>query len=99
MFSDVVYDLKVDGDKVTGTALMARWPGLCPVSDGKIKGDHFSMTAIGEIWSSSGYPKMDFDGTIHGDEMTLTLTWSYVGGFADANTPKLAMEGKRIDRR
>jgi hypothetical protein len=97
MFNEVVFDLQANGNNLTGTALMGSWPGLAPISDGVIDGDHFSFTAVGKLRSSSGYPKMGFDGRIHGDEMTLIMTWSYVGD-NDPAAPKLEMHGTRMSR-
>src|SRR5882672_5118033 len=38
MVSEMTFDLTVDGDKVTGMAHMANWPGDAPISEGKIDG-------------------------------------------------------------
>ena len=97
MFSEVVFDIVVNEDKITGTATMANWPGVAPISDGILKGDQVSLTSIGKIISSSGYPKMIFNGVIQGEVMKLTMTWSYVGG-NDATSPKWEMEATRIPK-
>jgi hypothetical protein len=49
-----------------------------PISDGKIDGDRISFTTIGKLGSSSGYPKMRFEGTLNGREMRLTMSWGWV---------------------
>ena len=53
-----------------------------------------SFVAIGGLWSSGGYPRITFDGTVRGDDMTLTLTWGYVGSGTTGR--QLKMEGKKI---
>src|SRR4051794_33934793 len=64
------FEFKADGDKLTGTANVGvGWPGKAPISNGKIDGDRISFTVYGKQWSSSGYPKMHFVGTIHDDEI------------------------------
>jgi hypothetical protein len=77
-FCEVVLNFKVDGDKVTGVAQMGNWPGDAPISDGKIDGDRISFTTIGKLWSSSGFPKMKFAGTLNGGEMRLTMSWGWL---------------------
>jgi hypothetical protein len=92
---DEVHGREADGGTLTGTATMGDWPGVAPISDGVINGDHFSFVAIGQLISSSGYPRMGFDGTVTGDTMKLTMTLGYVGD-SEAAAKKLPMEGKKI---
>lgn len=96
MFSDVVLDLTQDGQAITGTATMASWPGVTPISDGVRTGDRVSITSIGKIISSSGYPKMTFEGTVQGEVIKLKMTWAYVGGTEAVGTWE--MEAKRIPK-
>jgi len=95
-FGSVLFDFKVDGRVITGTATMGDWPGVCPISDGRIDptGGHFSFVTIGELWSSSGYPRYTFDGTVKDGLMKVTLTFGYVGNPAPGR--QLAMEGKPL---
>jgi hypothetical protein len=95
MFSTVDLTLKVESGHITGTALAGKWPGEAPVSDGVIDGNHVTFTAIGRLGSTSGLPRMDFDGTIQGGTMTLTMTWGFVG---QSGARKLPMEARRISR-
>ncbi len=95
MFSEVVFDLKIDGDKVSGTATMMNWPGVCTISDGHVDGDHFTFYANGTLGSSSGYPRIKFEGTVKGDDMTVTFTWGFVGGPGMPSSAPLKMIGKR----
>jgi hypothetical protein len=68
------FEFKADGDKLTGMANVGMgWPGKAPVSNGTIDGDRISFMVYGKQLSSSGYPKMHFVGTIHGDEIKLTM--------------------------
>jgi hypothetical protein len=94
MFTVVLLDLKIEGDKLSGTATAGDWPGVAPISDGTVKGDHVTFSAVGAHASTTGYPKMAFDGIIQGDELKLTMAWGVVGD--DPNAKKLAMTGTRF---
>jgi hypothetical protein len=72
--SEVILDLKAVGDKIAGTADMGDWPGVVPLTEGTIKADHFSLSGTGQIDSSTGRPKVQFDGTVDGDTMKVTMT-------------------------
>ena len=78
-FSEVVLNLKVDGTAITGTSHMGNWPGDAEITDGRLVGDQVSFTVVGKLWSSSGYPKTGFVGTVQGKEMKLTMTFGFVG--------------------
>jgi hypothetical protein len=67
-------DVKVDGNKLTGTIRAGFWPGDCPI-EGTIEGDRFSFAAISQVNSSGGFPKMGFAGTVKGDTIALTMEW------------------------
>jgi hypothetical protein len=85
-FGTVIFRFRVTDNHVTGTAIMGSWPGETPLTDAKFNGEHFSVTAIGTMgWSTHMpgearvdhcCPKMLFDGTIHGDDMSLTMVWT-----------------------
>ncbi len=77
---EFVFELTAAGDQVTGKVHMGNWPGEAPVSEGKIEGGRFSFVAVGRLWSSSGYPKLRFIGTVKGNEMELVIYFGYVGG-------------------
>jgi hypothetical protein len=70
----IVLDLKLDGKVMTGTAHIGVWPGDAPIANGKVEGDHISFQATGHLGSSTGIPTCQFDATVHGDEMLLTMT-------------------------
>src|SRR5258708_36168426 len=70
----MILDLKVNGKVITGTAIIGRWPGEAPISDGKIEGNHITFTATGHIGSTTGIPTCKFDVTIQDEEMDVTLT-------------------------
>jgi hypothetical protein len=86
MVSEMVFNFKVDGSKVTGTAHMAAWPGDAEISNGKIDGDRITFTVIGKLpWTAgsggvitSGYPKLVFDGSLDGGGMDLKLNWGSI---------------------
>jgi len=87
MVSEMVFNFKVHGSKVTGMAHMAAWPGEAEISDGKIDGDRITFTVIGKrpwmagsggVVTTSGYPKLVFAGTLKGGEVDLKLYWASV---------------------
>jgi hypothetical protein len=43
------FELKVDGNKFTGIAYMAQWPGNAPISDGKVDGNRITFTLVHEM--------------------------------------------------
>ena len=106
MVSEMIFDLKAAGDKLTGTAHMGNWPGDAPLIDGKIEGDRISFTAFGNSpWrarsatgeASSGLPKLTFTGTIQGNEMQLTVVWDSVMLYGkSAGGREYEMKGKRF---
>ena len=61
----IVFDLKVDGDNVTGLAHIGSWPGDAPIADGKIEGDRIIFTATGHLDSTTGIPTCKFVVTVH----------------------------------
>jgi len=84
-FSEVTLDLALKGSVLTGTAHVGGWPGDANLSEGRFEGGHFSFTAIGQLPSSDGYPRFQFEGTIHGKELKLTM---------DGNNP---LDGKKLE--
>lgn len=78
----------VDGNRLTGTAHIGDYyPGTAPITQGMIDGDHVSFTVVGEHPSSNGLPTMKFTGTIHGDEMELTM--DLVDGYLDSGNTEM----------
>jgi hypothetical protein len=75
---DADFDFKVEGNKLSGAAhIGVGWPGTAPISEGTIEGDRISFLVLGQQPSSDGYPKMRFEGTVHGDELQLTMMLFY----------------------
>ena len=70
----MILDLKVNGNVVTGTAIIGPWPGEAPISDGKIEGNHITFTATGHLGSTTGIPTCQFGVTIQDDEMHVVMT-------------------------
>ena len=70
----MILDLTVDGDQVAGTVRIGTWPGEAPIADGKIEGERITFTATGYLSSTTGIPTCQFVATVHGDEMTVTMT-------------------------
>jgi hypothetical protein len=69
----ILLDLKVDGNVVSGTAHIGPWPGLAPIADGMIDGDHLTFTATGTLGSTTGIPTCKFDVVVHDDEMVVIM--------------------------
>jgi hypothetical protein len=102
-------DIRRTDAGVTGTVRADQWPHDGVISDAKIDGNHLTFTSIMEhgSWrtgSGSGRamidhccPKLIFDGTIDGDKMTLTLTWSSTE-VSDGSGVKHPMEATRLIR-
>jgi hypothetical protein len=88
-------DLMVDGDKLTGTIRAGNWPGDSLI-DGTINDDRFSFTAISQVNSSDGFPKMGFTGTVKGDTMTVTMDWL---AFASCQTSTCSEITSRLPRK
>jgi len=84
MVSEIVFDVTANGDSPTGTVHAASWPGDAAMSDGKMGGDQITFTMVGHLPFQTGrsgeivtgYPKLCFTGTRHGDEMDLELRWT-----------------------
>ena len=95
--SNIVFDLKLDGNRVTGMAHMGSWPADAPISEGKIEGDRISFTCVSDrAWKSgsggsfqnSAFPKLDFTGTVRGNEIQLKLIWGDVVIYGEAPKPR-----------
>ena len=106
MVSKMVFNIRVEGENVTGMAHMSVWPGDAPITEGKIEGNKISFTVVGEKpWTaggssrySSGYPKLVFTGTVNGEKMQLTVRWGSVMiyGTLAGGEQVLEMEGVRV---
>jgi hypothetical protein len=72
------------------------WPADGPISDGTVGGDHISFRVYGKQPSSSGYPKMRFTGTTHGDDMEFAMMLFYRDDESDA--VRSDFKGKRVKR-
>jgi len=65
---EVTYNLKADGDKLTGTVSGMR--GDMEITDGKIDGDKISFKT--KIEFSGNSVVMNYQGVVSGDELKLT---------------------------
>jgi hypothetical protein len=92
------FEFQADGDHLTGRAnIGVGWPGRAEISRGTIDGEHISFTVFGTQPSSDRYPKMEFAGSIQGDEIKLTMTfYPYVN---KESRGKTEFAGKRSSRR
>jgi hypothetical protein len=77
MVYEPTFEFKVDGDKLTGTARNAGWPGNGTISDGKVEGDRITFTLTHEQTYTTNrrtfYATYRCAGTVHGDELDLTM--------------------------
>lgn len=62
---DIVFDLKADGNKLTGTATTPM--GEMPISEGTVDGDNITFTVAADQF------KVVHKGTVSGDEMKLKV--------------------------
>jgi hypothetical protein len=76
------YDLKVEGDKVTGKALRDRDGDKAEVElqDGKLNGDQISFVELAHIGDQD--IRIEYKGKVEGDEMKLSRT---VGDFGSSD--------------
>ena len=83
----IVFDLKAEGNQLTGIAEIGNWPGRTTISEGKIAGNRISFTAIGNSpwWSvsgdgtrRSGFPKLTFRGTVHDGQIEIDVAWDSI---------------------
>jgi hypothetical protein len=94
--STMTFDLSVDGNRVAGMAHMGVWPADAPLSEGGLDGNRIAFTAVSDrAWSSSspagkasGFPKLDFTGTIRGNQIEIKLVWSSVMRYGEAPKPQ-----------
>jgi hypothetical protein len=88
------FEFRVIGNKLAGKAHIGKgWPGVAPITKGTVEDNHISFTVVGESPSSAGHPKMRFSGTIHEDDIELTMTFFYRDDESDA--VQCEFKGKR----
>jgi hypothetical protein len=91
------FEFRVEGNKLAGKAHIGKgWPGTAPISKGVVEDNHISFFVVGESPSSSGHPKMRFNGTVHGDEIELTMKFFYLDDESDSVQSEF--RGKRISK-
>jgi hypothetical protein len=89
------FEFKVAGNKLAGKAQIGKgWPGSAPITKGLVEDNHISFSVVGESPSSAGHPKMKFSGTIHEDDIELTMTFYYRDDESDAVQSEF--KGKRV---
>lgn len=91
-----VFEFKVDGDKLTGTAhTPSGWPGNGTISDGKVEGYRIAFTlTYDETYRTNGkmfYAIYRCTGTVHGDELDLAMIP------ANEGLGSWALKGKRVE--
>jgi len=90
------FEFRAADKTLTGTANVGHgWPGMAPISDGRIEGDRISFTVQGRQGSSTGYPKMRFTGTVRGDVIKLTMDF-YQDSSSRNPLGKTEFTGRRV---
>ena len=87
MIGQIVLDLRVEGNELTGVVHTSIWPGDCSISQGKVEHGRFSFVATGAIPSSSGIPILNFKGEIHGRRLKLVMRHQIFGGNNGVDIP------------
>jgi hypothetical protein len=83
---EATFNLKVDGEKLTGTMSAGRREN--PISDGKVKGDEISFTVTTNARGNE--VKMNYKGKVSGDEIKFTRMREGGGGQAQELVAKRA---------
>ena len=81
--NETTFNFKTDGDKLTGTMENPR--GSVDIQDGKVSGDSISFVVVRKMQDNE--MKINYKGTISGDELKLTME---VNGNAREVTAKRA---------
>lgn len=94
MVSEMIFDLSVAGNELTGMAHMSNWPGDASISEGKIDGNQISFTVRGKLpWSSRSKLSPNWGSVISG-----VVEGKRVTDLEERATSELPMEAKRIPR-
>ena len=56
--SEMTFDLKAEGNELTGTAFVGNWPGKGPLIDGKINGNRIAFTVSVTCLGSPKVPSL-----------------------------------------
>jgi hypothetical protein len=67
---ETTFNFKAEGEKLTGSVVSPR--GETPISDGTIKGNDVAFST--KLSTPNGEFKLNFKGTLAGDELKLTRT-------------------------
>jgi hypothetical protein len=70
----MIFDFKINGSEVVGLAHIGVWPGLAPIAEGRVDGDHISFVATGYLPSSTGTPTCRIEGTLSGNDLVIKLS-------------------------
>lgn len=68
---ELVFDLKAEGEKLTGNMTMAMMPAPTPLSDGVIKGDEVSFKVSISMMEGMAPLVISYQGKLKGDELNL----------------------------
>ena len=89
---ELVFELKAEGEKLTGNMAAAMMPAATPISDGVIKGDNVSFKL--SIAMMEGAPPLviTYTGKLKGDELNLNSVLDM--GQGPMETPLVAKRAK-----
>jgi hypothetical protein len=92
----MIFDFKINGSELVGMAHIGVWPGLAPIAEGKVDGDHISFAATGYSTSTTGTPTCRVEGTLSGGELAIKLsTIRNAGGPLSGDVQEY--RGRRLD--
>lgn len=67
--SEITFEFKAEGEKLTGTLDNAAQPGAIQIKDGKVKGSDISFHVLRTL--NNAETKVEWTGKLSGDELTL----------------------------
>jgi len=68
--SEITFEFKAEGEKLTGTLNNAAQAGAVEIKDGKVRGDEISFHVVRNL--NNAETKVQWTGKVAGDQLTLT---------------------------
>jgi hypothetical protein len=87
------FDLKAEGEQLTGALVMAMMPEPTPISDGVVKGEDVSFTLAIALMEGAPPLVIKYSGKLKGDELNLTSVFDM--GQGPVQTPLVARRVKQ----
>ncbi|MFO7325465.1 MAG: hypothetical protein DIU62_007095 [Pseudomonadota bacterium] len=89
---ELTFDLKSEGEKLTGALVMAMMPDPVAISDGVVKGEDVSFTLAFNMMEGMPPMVIKYSGKVKGDELNLTSVIDM--GQGPMETPVVAKRAK-----